>query len=189
MSKASNFLHNSIVSRACMNSSNKDELIRAVRRDQSAAAVLLCREGFRCESSAASLEGFMRRMYAELQPFVNGEAAAEGVFLWPADDSVFNWVGAISGPVDTAWEGGLFPITVSIHPEYPLKPPRVRFRGVPPYHPNIGQFEVNDDDGGFEICASHLNTDWSPVYTLFSTLMAARSVIAEPNWVRVLMLL
>jgi ubiquitin-protein ligase len=38
-----------------------------------------------------------------------------------------HWKGYIEGPVDSPYEGGLFQIDIVIPPEYPFKPPKMKF--------------------------------------------------------------
>ena len=44
----------------------------------------------------------------------------------------------LAGPPDTPYEGGVFPLSVHLPHDYPLRPPQVRFI-TPVYHPNIDE--------------------------------------------------
>ena len=57
------------------------------------------------------------------------------------DDSVYEWQVMIEGPEDTMYEGGLFPAILSFPPDYPNKPPTMRFTTKDFLHPN-GQTEL-----------------------------------------------
>ena len=47
-----------------------------------------------------------------------------------------HWKGYILGPEDTVYHGGLFQIDIALPPEYPYKPPKMRFE-TKIWHPNI----------------------------------------------------
>lgn len=47
-----------------------------------------------------------------------------------------HWKGYIKGPEDTPYEGGFFQIDITMPPEYPYKPPKMRFE-TKIWHPNI----------------------------------------------------
>jgi ubiquitin-conjugating enzyme (huntingtin interacting protein 2) len=46
------------------------------------------------------------------------------------------WKGYIEGPDDTPYKGGLFQIDITLPPEYPYKPPKMKFE-TKIWHPNI----------------------------------------------------
>jgi len=85
------------------------------------------------------------------------------------------WHGAICGPADSVYEGAIFSVEVSIPSDFPLAPPRLKFTNFVPMHPNISADSV---------CLSLFNHDWSPAYTLFSMMVAVRSLLTDLNWVR-----
>lgn len=71
-------------------------------------------------------------------------------------------------------EGGLWSLTITIPPNYPLTPPTIRFR-TRISHPNIS-FTTG------EICLTLLTTEhWSPVYTLSTTLTAIQQLLTDPR--------
>ena len=71
-------------------------------------------------------------------------------------------------------KGGLWSLTITLPPSYPLSPPQIRFR-TRISHPNIS-FSTG------EICLTLLtNEHWSPVYTLSTTLTAIQQLLTDPQ--------
>jgi len=89
-----------------------------------------------------------------------------------SDASLFIWTATIVGPADTAFEGGIFRMELHFGPDYPDKPPKVKFINRI-FHPNIFS------DGG--ICLDLLQGAWSPAQTVESLLVSIRSLLADPN--------
>ena len=58
-----------------------------------------------------------------------------GIVAAPEDDDIFHWNAVICGPEETEWEGGTFKLTMEFPPEYPNKPPKVKFVSEV-FHPN-----------------------------------------------------
>lgn len=59
-----------------------------------------------------------------------------GVRVFKNESSDRALKGKINGPVGTSYEGGVFEIEISIPPQYPFEPPKMRFV-TKVYHPNI----------------------------------------------------
>ena len=101
------------------------------------------------------------------------EGYLEGCAAHPVSESdFFNWVGTISGPPDTPYEGGTFNLSLSFAGGYPLRPPKAKFI-TRVFHPNISR------DGG--ICLDILKNQWSPALTIGSLLQSIRSLLDDPN--------
>ena len=68
---------------------------------------------------------------------------------------IYKWECKIPGPVDTAWEGGVYPLIMEFPEDYPNKPPRCKFN-PPLFHPNVYPSGT--------VCLSILNEDedWKP---------------------------
>jgi ubiquitin-protein ligase len=110
-----------------------------------------------------------RRIQADLK-LIQTEAPA-GVRL-VQQKSLLEWETEIDGPEQTAWEGGTFRLTLTFPPDYPFKPPTVRFT-TPIFHPNVNQ------QGG--ICLDLLIDRWLPSYHAGSLLVSIRSFLDDPN--------
>ncbi len=52
------------------------------------------------------------------------------------DNDINHWKGFIIGPSDTVYDGGYFQIDIVIPPDYPYKPPKMKF-DTKIWHPNI----------------------------------------------------
>jgi ubiquitin-conjugating enzyme E2 D/E len=91
----------------------------------------------------------------------------------PEDMSnLFKWSATISGPEDSAYEGGIFFLSVTFHQSYPFKPPSVKFN-TPIFHPNI--------DSSGNICLDILKDKWSPALTVSKVLLSICSLLTDPN--------
>lgn len=118
-----------------------------------------------------------RRMKRELQ-LLSGGSAAPGITAWPRheEDRLDVLDAEICGATDTPYEGGSFRLEIHIPPEYPLKPPRVRFI-TPIYHPNI------DSQG--RICLDTLimppKGAWKPSLNICTVLTTIQALMSSPN--------
>jgi ubiquitin-protein ligase len=111
----------------------------------------------------------VRRIQADLKLITNEPPS--GVRLI-SQKSLLEWETEIDGPEQSAWENGTFRLTVTFPPDYPFKPPTVRFT-TPIYHPNVNQH------GG--ICLDLLIDKWLPSYHAGSLLVSIRSFLDDPN--------
>jgi ubiquitin-conjugating enzyme E2 D/E len=90
----------------------------------------------------------------------------------PENDDVFHWTATIIGPTDSVYEGGIFTLSIEFPPNYPFKPPKIRFI-TRIYHPNINM------SGG--ICLDILKDQWSPALTISKVLISICSLLDDPN--------
>ena len=60
-----------------------------------------------------------------------------GVYACPRDEVDFlRWIGTLTGPPESPYEGGRFRLSLQFPPEYPLAPPKVHFLTAI-FHPNV----------------------------------------------------
>jgi ubiquitin-conjugating enzyme (huntingtin interacting protein 2) len=92
--------------------------------------------------------------------------------------SLFNgdfrhWKGYIQGPDDTPYRGGFFQIDIILPPEYPYKPPKMKFE-TKIWHPNI-----SSQTGA--ICLDILKDEWSPALTIRTALLSLQALLCVPE--------
>ena len=88
------------------------------------------------------------------------------------NDDIFKWECILKGSENTAYENGVFKLSVNFTESYPFKPPKVKFL-TRIYHPNINQYG--------SICLDILNKNWSPVLTISKILLSISSLLDDPN--------
>ncbi|KAM1689837.1 hypothetical protein ACFX15_030901 [Malus domestica] len=90
------------------------------------------------------------------------------------EDDPYKWQGMIKGPPDSPYEQGVFFLSIDLPPQYPNKPPTIKFL-TKVYHPNI-----NGEDG--TIYVDILEEDkWNPVQNIESLLLSICSLLDDPN--------
>ncbi|CAK0830018.1 unnamed protein product, partial [Prorocentrum cordatum] len=123
-----------------------------------------------------------RRLGAELEAMREGERAPAPAatghppapFAAPrGPDELLEWVAELHGPSETPYAGGVFYLSMSFPEEYPMRPPTVLFL-TRCFHPNV------DEQSG-SICLNILKQEWSPLLTVFSTLLSISALLAEPE--------
>ncbi|KAK2530780.1 hypothetical protein Q9233_005999 [Columba guinea] len=94
----------------------------------------------------------------------------------PVGDDLFHWQATIMGPPDSAYQGGVFFLTVHFPTDYPFKPPKIAFT-TKIYHPNI--------NSNGSICLDILRSQWSPALTVskgkLTVLLSICSLLCDPN--------
>ena len=95
------------------------------------------------------------RILRELED--NNSNPVDNVSAGPVGDDLYHWHGAIIGPNDTPYSGGVYFLDIHIPADYALMPPKVSFISEI-CHPNISS------DG--EICLDILKDQWSPALTI-----------------------
>uniref|UniRef100_A0AC11E1J8 Ubiquitin conjugating enzyme E2 D1 n=1 Tax=Ovis aries TaxID=9940 RepID=A0AC11E1J8_SHEEP len=83
----------------------------------------------------------------------------------PVGDDLFHWQATIMGPPDSAYQGGVFFLTVHFPTDYPFKPPKIAFT-TKIYHPNI--------NSNGSICLDILRSQWSPALTVSKVSLCRR---------------
>ncbi|KAL6709212.1 hypothetical protein ACN47E_002028 [Coniothyrium glycines] len=116
----------------------------------------------------------IKRLMTELQTYQSDPNHAL-LELGPADDDVMHWRAVMKGVAGTAYDGGVWLLSIRIPAQYPLSPPTIRFV-TPICHPNI-DFKTG------EICLDLLKTSWSPAYTVSTTMTSIHQLLtsAEPD--------
>jgi len=90
---------------------------------------------------------------------------------FPNKEDLLNFKLAIT-PDEGMYKGGRFAFDVTIKPEYPHEPPKVKCTQKI-YHPNI------DLEGN--VCLNILREDWKPVLNLNAVLVGLQYLFMEPN--------
>ena len=114
----------------------------------------------------------VKRLAKELKRI--SEEADDGMYsAGPKGDDMMEWEGTILGPEGTPYEGGIFQLELAFPPEYPFKPPKVKFL-TRVYHMNV------DSNGG--ICLGILKGDnWSPATKMPDLMKQIHQLFSEPN--------
>lgn len=126
----------------------------------------------------------LRRLMAEYKQISTNPP--DGIAAGPVtEDNFFEWEAAITGPENTPFQDGVFIAKLSFPQDYPLNPPKMRFKSEI-FHPNIytdGRVCISilhppgNDPLGYESS----NERWSPVQSIEKILLSVMSMIAEPN--------
>ncbi|XP_023722670.1 ubiquitin-conjugating enzyme E2 C [Cryptotermes secundus] len=94
------------------------------------------------------------------------------VSAFPEGESLFKWIGTISGPKGTVYEDLTFKLSLEFPHSYPFSAPVVKFI-TSIFHPNVDQFG--------NICLDILKEKWSALYDVRSILLSIQSLLGEPN--------
>ena len=87
-------------------------------------------------------------------------------------DDIHHWKGRIKGPIDTCYQGGIFDIDIIIPPDYPFKPPKMKF-DTKIWHPNISSVTG-------AICLDILKNEWTPALTIRTALLSLQALMCSP---------
>ena len=73
------------------------------------------------------------RLEKEYEDFKNDPTNCSAA---PKDGDMYKWEAVIYGSQGSVYEGGIFNLLIEFPPNYPFKPPKVKFT-TKIYHPNI----------------------------------------------------
>eukprot|EP00049_Salpingoeca_infusionum_P004067 m.74543 g.74543 ORF g.74543 m.74543 type:complete len:151 (+) comp12400_c0_seq1:142-594(+) len=117
----------------------------------------------------------MQKRLVKEQKEIETESAKDpelGVSAGPVGADMTHWQAAILGPKDSPYEGGVFTLDIKFPPDYPFKPPTVKFL-TKVFHPNV------NESGG--ICLDILKSKWAPSLTTHKVLLSISSLLTDPN--------
>jgi len=114
---------------------------------------------------------------------------SDGFSVGLVDDSnLYEWQVIVEGPPQTLYEGGYFQATLSFPPEFPSKPPLMKFVTPGFWHPNVYK------DGKVCISILHeakedafnqqesIDEKWRPILSIEAVIISVMSMLSEPNF-------
>lgn len=125
--------------------------------------------GLACTPALTSWCACGRLQKELMQLMMSGDKAATA---FPVGDNLFEWVGTITGPPDTVYEGLTYKLKLKFPSDYPYSAPKITFT-TPCWHPNV--------DMSGNICLDILKDKWSAAYSVSTILVSLRSLLGEPN--------
>ncbi|KAJ3645939.1 hypothetical protein Zmor_023558 [Zophobas morio] len=117
-----------------------------------------------------------QRIRREFKEVIKSEEVAKcAIKVELLNDSYTELKGEITGPPDTAYEGGVFVLEIKVPETYPFNPPKVRFI-TKIWHPNISSVTG-------AICLDILKDQWAAAMTLRTVLLSLQALLsaAEPD--------
>jgi hypothetical protein len=117
-------------------------------------------------------ENFHLRSLSRLFWVIFQTCGDPGISGFPEGDNIFSWIGTIKGSTATVYEGLAYKLTLKFPPDYPFKPPTVKFDTLC-FHPNVDQYgNICLDILQVIFCILFFNwkicTEWSANLTLCS---------------------
>eukprot|EP01062_Namystynia_karyoxenos_P024865 TRINITY_DN19730_c0_g1_i1.p1 TRINITY_DN19730_c0_g1~~TRINITY_DN19730_c0_g1_i1.p1 ORF type:complete len:334 (+),score=66.14 TRINITY_DN19730_c0_g1_i1:79-1080(+) len=130
--------------------------------------------------TTAAVQALIRECKAVRKMRARGELPV-GIDVAPKGDDLFEWAACILGPPGTPYEGGTWNLDINFPPDYPMTPPRIRFK-TPIYHPNV------NPDGRIclDVTGGHTGRDfreaWSAALTIDKVLLQILAMMSSPNF-------
>lgn len=127
----------------------------------------------------------VKRLMAEYRQITKNPP--EGIVAGPkSETNFFEWECLIMGPIDTPFEFGIFPATLTFPKDYPMSPPKMEFHTIKLLHPNIYEngkvcISILHPPGNDPLGYESANERWSPVQNVEKILISVISMLAEPN--------
>ena len=88
------------------------------------------------------------------------------------NDDMYHWEASIIGPDESPYEGGTFRLDIRIPSDFPLHPPRIKFK-TKIYHPNIHLTGA--------ICIDILQSQWNSTWSIEKILLGIISLLTDAN--------
>jgi len=114
---------------------------------------------------------------------------SDGFSVGLVDDSnLYEWQCIVEGPSDTPYQGGYFQATLSFPPEFPSKPPLMRFTTPGFWHPNVYKdgkvcisilHEAKEDQFNEQ---ESIDEKWRPILSVEAVIVSVMSMLSEPNF-------
>lgn len=97
----------------------------------------------------------------------------------PLDNSIFNWHGNLRGPENSVFKGGVFHVSITFPPNYPVSPPTITlFSDVP--HPNVfGRSLCLDMLVKKNSKDAQLHEGWTSAYSVEGILVQLQSFLFD----------
>nr|CAD7267429.1 unnamed protein product [Timema shepardi] len=92
----------------------------------------------------------------------------KSVSAFPEGENLFKWIGTITGPEGTVYDGLTYKLALEFPHSYPYSAPIVRFL-TPCFHPNV--------DLAGNICLDILKDKWSALYDVRTILLSIQSLL------------
>ena len=119
----------------------------------------------------------LKRIQKEFNDFMNDPVDGSSIGYDTSVDA-YKFVCYISGPANTAYEGGLFQFDILFPNSYPFKYPKIMFN-TKIFHPNVLK------SGEFTFCCygcnSGLEFNWSPAFTSKKIIQWIKSELININ--------
>jgi len=114
---------------------------------------------------------------------------SDGFSVGLVDDSdLYKWQIIVEGPNDTPYQGGYFQATLNFPPEFPSKPPEMRFTTPGFWHPNVYKdgkvcisilHEAKEDQFNQQ---ESIDEKWRPILSIEAVIISVMSMLSEPNF-------
>ena len=111
-----------------------------------------------------------KRIQKELAAFLADPPP--GCSVLQMGDDLSRWQVKVQGPPESSFEGGNFTLLVTFPPDYPFKPPKVKFE-TRIFHPNINQ--------SGDICLDTLASQWAPSFSMAQVMLSIIQLLSHPN--------
>nr|CAG4646589.1 EOG090X0DZY [Macrothrix elegans] len=121
-------------------------------------------------TSATKHQSTSKRLQQELLTLMM--SGDKGISAFPNGDDMFTWIGTITGPQGTVYEGLVYKLNFNFPNGYPFTAPTVKFV-TPCFHPNVDTYG--------NICLDILKDKWSALYDVRTILLSIQSLLGDPN--------